>query len=367
MSDLIFAHNPWLVLASVLVAIIAGFTGLSLTQGIATLGPSRRKASVALAAVALGGGIWSMHFVAMLGLQLPFLFYYDAAVTLASALIAILVVGIALLVLHFLPRSSRTLTAAGMIIGIGIVVMHYLGMSGLELCRAVYAPAGIIVSVLASCGLSTAAIWVAYGQRSQQRLLLGTLVFGLSVFAVHFVAIAGTEIVEVAGTREFGPLISHEALALGVITSSFVLCGAFLLTGVTVLVPSAEADRTSDAGPDTSAPPVSLQQIPFERDGQTQFVDVAAVAAVQADGHYTQIYTATAKLFCSWSISEAEGRLAGHGFIKSHRSFLINPDFVDGFERHKDNAVCRFERIPGLGTAPVSRSNLKSVREALGV
>ncbi|MEM7670090.1 MAG: MHYT domain-containing protein, partial [Pseudomonadota bacterium] len=347
-----------------------GFTGLSLTQGIAKLALRQRKVSIALASVALGGGIWSMHFVAMLGLQLPFIFYYDAAITLASALVAILVVGIALLILHFLPRTPKTLTSAGLIVGLGIVAMHYLGMSGLELCRAVYAPSGLVVAVLASSGLSTLAIWVAYGRRNQQRLLIATLVFGLAVFSVHFVAIAGTEIVQVEQTTEFGPLISNETLALGVIISSFVLCGAFLLTGVTVLVPGQHDDPASETArmsPETAGGPIAAHQIPFERDGHKQFVDSGSVAAIQADGHYTQIYTATGKLFCSWSISEAEARLAGNGFIKSHRSYLINPDFVDGFERHKDNAVCRFERVKALGTAPVSRSHLKSVRDALGV
>ncbi len=51
-----------------------------------------RKLSVSLAAVALGGGIWSMHFVAMLGLQLPIPIYYDAMIMLGSALVAILMV-----------------------------------------------------------------------------------------------------------------------------------------------------------------------------------------------------------------------------------------------------------------------------------
>ena len=56
-----------------------------------------------VAAVVLGG----MHFVAMLGLQLPILFYYDGLYTLISALIAILLVGAALLFLHFLPARAR--------------------------------------------------------------------------------------------------------------------------------------------------------------------------------------------------------------------------------------------------------------------
>ena len=63
------AHDLRLVIASLAVAMMAGFTGLSLTRGANALPPGRRKVVVSMAAVALGGGIWSMHFVAMLGLR----------------------------------------------------------------------------------------------------------------------------------------------------------------------------------------------------------------------------------------------------------------------------------------------------------
>ena len=67
-----FSHNLWLIVASFAVALMAGFTGLSLTNGLSTYSYTRRKIAISFAAIALGGGIWSMHFVAMLGLQLPF-------------------------------------------------------------------------------------------------------------------------------------------------------------------------------------------------------------------------------------------------------------------------------------------------------
>ena len=70
-----------------------------------------------MAAVALGDGIWSMHVVAMRDLKLPVLFYCDAAITLASALVMILI-------LHFTKRTRATLVLAGMMAGLGILVMH---------------------------------------------------------------------------------------------------------------------------------------------------------------------------------------------------------------------------------------------------
>lgn len=378
MEELGFTHSPVLVAASLLVALMSGFTGFFLTKGLSQRSVQQRKILIGLAAIALGGGIWSMHFVAMLGLELPILFYYDAAITLASALVAILVVGLALLILHFWDRTRGTLVLAGGIVGLGVVAMHYIGMSAMELCQALYSPFGIALSVVASCLLNIAAFAIAYGNRTQRNTLLGTVFFGFSVFAVHFVAIWGTRFVEVDVISEVGPLISNEVLAIGVVLSSFVLCGAFLMTGVTVLAPTQEvatpeapapADPPEDLIPEPAAkqaPPQTKAQIPYEQDGRTMFVNSDAVVAIRAEGHYTHVYTQTDKLFCVWSMTEASKRLAQGPLIKVHRSYMINPSFVTSFERLKDNGVCHFEAA-NLKKVPVSRSRLREVREALGV
>lgn len=372
MQVLDYTHNPWLVFVSLLVALMAGFTGFSLTKGLSEHSITHRKISIALASIALGGGIWSMHFVAMLGLQLPILFYYDAAVTLASALVAILVVGIALLILHFWRRTRATLVLAGVIVGLGVLAMHYIGMAGLQLCRALYTPLGVGLAIVSSCVLCVAAFVIAYGARTHRNIIVGTVFFGFAVFAVHFVAIAGTDFVSIDVSNEVGPLISNEVMAMGVVLSSFVLCAAFLLTGVTFLqvdqpldLPEPPDDIENEAE-ETDVPLKPVPQIPYEQEGRTLFVNTDKVAAIRAEGHYTHLYTTTEKLFCVWTITEAEKRLVAGPFIRTHRSFLINPSFVSGFERFKDNGVCHF-KVANLSKVPVSRSRLRAVRDALGV
>ncbi|MDA9152649.1 carbon monoxide dehydrogenase, partial [Planktomarina temperata] len=277
MEFLDVSHNTALVIASIVVAFIAGFTGLTLSKDLSKQSVLRRKASIAMSAVALGGGIWSMHFVAMLGMQMPILFYYDAAITLASALLAILIVGTALLLLHFRQRTPFTLSAAGALVGFGILAMHYVGMVGLQLCRAVYTPSGIIMAVVSAVLLCIAAFWIAYGQRTNRNILFGTLCFGAAVSAVHFAAMAGTNFVVVPTLNEFGPVMSNETLAMGVILSSFVIFGAFLWMGVTFLDPvTPQAVEPSvvlasaSKVPTLSAPVLIALRIPCERNGVTQ-------------------------------------------------------------------------------------------------
>jgi NO-binding membrane sensor protein with MHYT domain len=373
------SHNPWLVLASLCIALMAGFTGLSLTKGLSDQSFAQRKISISFASIALGGGIWAMHFVAMLGLQLPVLFYYDLLTTLVSALVAILMMGCALLLLHFRQRTPATIILAGMIVGAGILAMHFIGMSGLEPYRAVYSAPGIAVTIVASVALSIGAFWVAYGHRTRRNIVLGTICFGLAVFLVHFIAIAGTGFVVAEDGVISGALISNEVLAIGVVLASFIICAAFLMMSATFLptedtaelrpAPAPPTDSASDGAGATAAvaPPESQPHIPYEHTGRTLFIDRSEVAAVRAEGRYTVLYTRTDKLFCVWPISEAESRLANSRFVKAHRSYLINPAHVSGFERLKDNGVCHFDEIETLSKVPVSRSCLVAVRESLGL
>ncbi|MCT8160169.1 LytTR family transcriptional regulator DNA-binding domain-containing protein [Pseudoruegeria sp. SHC-113] len=362
-----YSHNWLLVAASLAVALMAGFSGLSLTRGASALGQAQRKLIVVIAAIVLGGGIWSMHFVAMLGLRLPILFYYDGLITLISALIAILMVGIALLLLHFGPRTPARMITAGGIVGLGIAAMHYVGMMGMELCRPVFSPLGVGISLVAAMALSMLAIWIAYGARTKGHILLGTVCFALSVFAVHFIAMMGTGFVALDTPDAAGPALSNAVLAMGVTVAAFMISGTFLLTGVSFLTPSPAATPEAEAQGQPEAQGDAPLSVPFEKEGRTQFLDKSRIAAVRAEGHYTILYAGKEKLFCPWSISEAENRLAPAHFLRAHRSYLVNPAFVTGFERTKDTGALYFEDVDSLPKVPVSRSRLAEVRAALGL
>lgn len=373
-----YSHNPWLVLASFAIALMAGFTGLSIARGLSRVPPNQRKLRVAMSAIVLGGGIWSMHFVAMLGLQLPIPFYYDPLVTLISALLGVLVVGTGLIVLHFRRRTPVTITAAGLIVGTGILGMHYTGMAGMQACRAEYTPGGIVLAVTTSLVLATGAVWIAYWDRTRRNVLLGTLGFAAAVVALHYIAIWNTSFLE-APLAEVELVIGNEALALIVTLAAFVICGAFLLAGATFFPDRPENEAAALA---VSVPPpasevalapepveqaTSRRLVPYEREGRTLFAEHETIAAFRAEGHYTIIYRGSERAFCPWSISEAEKRLEGTEFLRVHRSYLVNTARITGFERRKDNGVVFFEGVAALGQVPVSRSRLGEVRDLLGL
>lgn len=375
MEFLEVGYNPWLVAMSLVIALVAGATGLTLTKDLSKKSVTQRKLAVALASVALGGGIWSMHFLAMLGLQMPILFYYDAAITLVSALIAILMVALALVLLHFTRRSNRIIVAAGAIVGLGILAMHYVGMAGMQLCQPVYTPLGVFASSVLAVVLCVLAFGVAYQTRSTRNIVIGTLCFGCAVVAVHFLAMAGTNFIALPETDELGPLISNETLALGVILSSFVIFGTFLWVGSTYLIPPqhepvpAGVAAIPDVAPvdDVQAvkprPSPDFVSIPCERDGSKVFISAADVAFVRADGHYSQVYTMKDRYFCVWPITKAATKLLPAGYMQVHRSYLVNPSMVTTFERTKDKGRLTFSGS-NLPPVPVSRSRLKDAQTA---
>lgn len=321
-----------------------------------------------------------MHFVAMLGLELPILFYYDALTTLISALIAILIVGLALLLMHFGRRTRPRIVLAGVLVGLGIPAMHYTGMSGMEMCRPVYSAGGIALAVGLSVTLAVGAFWMAYVRRDIRSILFGTLGFGVAVFAVHFTAMAGTQFIIVDQAGADGPRIGNDTLAFGVTLAAFLISGAFLMTGASVAAPEnaetggaplSDTPAPSLPGAGTLTPAVMTKvgdtRIPYEKDGRIRFVEARLVAAIRAEGHYTVIYFGSERALSPWSISEIERRLPETGMIRTHRSYVVNPLHVSGFERKKDTGVVFFEVGSAIAKAPVSRSRLPAVRALFGI
>lgn len=405
-----------LVSASIAVSLVAAFTGLAISNNIASLPETKRKTLVVMSAFVIGGGIWSMHFVAMLAHEVSVPVYYDALETLGSALIAILVAGVALLMLHFSKRTPAILTIAGLVLGAGIIVMHYVGMLAIRGVVPDFSALSVVLAVFVAAVAGILAVRVAYGHRSKQNIVFGAVVFGLAVAAVHYAAMLGTSFQADDSFESVPVAMSNHSLAISVAMASFVICGAFLLAttsfltqspvGKTSVESSAEgpgiqavhlaahqavADKpvaentvdestrvksesvspvqgTSERGgseQNSAASADSTVQIPFEKNKKIGYLDATEVAAARADGHYTQIYTKTGVQFCPWSITEAESKLAGHGFHRTHRSYLVNINAVDNFEKRKDTGVCLFQNFPKLTSVPVSRNRVISLLQVL--
>lgn len=114
MGHLDHATFGWLTpVLSYAMASIGAALGLRCTvRALGTHGRSRRN-WLLTAASALGTGIWTMHFVAMLGFGVTGTdIRYDVPLTLLSLLVAMLVVGAGVFTVGYSRDRSRALLAA---------------------------------------------------------------------------------------------------------------------------------------------------------------------------------------------------------------------------------------------------------------
>src|SRR3990170_3061031 len=121
-----------LVALSLIVAIIASFTALELTGRVSQTQGKNSWVWLIGGAFSMGTGIWSMHFIGMLAFTLPIPMGYDIPTTLFSMLIAMVVSGFALSMVSRDKLSRRRLLLGGVLMGLGICAMHYTGMAAME-------------------------------------------------------------------------------------------------------------------------------------------------------------------------------------------------------------------------------------------
>ncbi|WP_408314795.1 MULTISPECIES: putative bifunctional diguanylate cyclase/phosphodiesterase [unclassified Paraburkholderia] len=195
------SYNLWLVTISFVVATLASYTALDLTGRIFLLASARLRHVWRLGgAAALGVGIWSMHFIAMLAFSLPIPLGYDFATTAASLGLAIGASYLALYVTTRVRLTAGRLLAGGVVMGFGIAGMHYTGMAAMQMAPGIhYRPAWFAASLAIAIGASTAALWMARALSNDdarhvvRKRLAAALVMGVAITGMHYAAMAAAE------------------------------------------------------------------------------------------------------------------------------------------------------------------------------
>ncbi len=187
-------HNLWLVALSLVVAALASYTVLDISARIALLRDGRlRQGWLMGGALAMGLGIWSMHFVGMLAFSLPIPVGYDVAITGASLLVAIGVSYFALSIIVGKSMSARRLIAGGTIMGFGIAGMHYVGMAAMRMQPGIdYDPARFAASIGIAIVASIAALRIARNlsnlkqKHLYRKQFAAALVMALAITGMHY-------------------------------------------------------------------------------------------------------------------------------------------------------------------------------------
>jgi NO-binding membrane sensor protein with MHYT domain len=186
-------YDPYLVTLSLLVAAFASYTALDLGVHVAAARGFARRVWLAAAAITMGGGIWSMHFVAMLAFAMPMPVSYDIGLTALSLIVAIFVTGVGFYVISSKRASLPRLVFSGLFMGLGIAAMHYTGMAAMRgQAELSYDRLYVALFLLIAIGASAAGLWLAFRTTDLRQKLVAAVVMGLAISGLHYTAMAGT-------------------------------------------------------------------------------------------------------------------------------------------------------------------------------
>jgi PAS domain S-box-containing protein len=175
----------------------------------------------------MGGGIWSMHFVAMLAFRLPGMdVSYDFGLTLLSLALPIIVTGIGFFVVRRRDTKPIAVATSGVIMGLGIVAMHYIGMAAMQMpAQLSYDTLFVALSVVIAIGASIVALRLAFLNTGLPQRLVAAVVMGLAIAGVHYTAMHAASFHADAGADAArSPAgIGQIQLALGVSIATFWL------------------------------------------------------------------------------------------------------------------------------------------------
>jgi NO-binding membrane sensor protein with MHYT domain len=207
-----------------------------------------------LASIAIGAvGIWSMHFIAMLGFSIPGEpIRYNILETIASMLLAVAVVGAGLFIVGFGDGGLPRLLTGGTVIGVGVAAMHYLGMAAMNMPGSMsYRLPLVALSVVIAIVAGTVALWIGTWIRGMVATIGAAVVMGIAVTGMHYTGMAA---LQVKGGLMPSTAIDGAAAVSGVsgaTAATFVIplllvisLATFLLTLSISLTPSEDEIRT---------------------------------------------------------------------------------------------------------------------------
>jgi two-component system sensor histidine kinase/response regulator len=237
-QNLIGFYDMRLVILSIAIAILASYAALDLAGRITAARGTKRLPWLCGGAIALGIGIWTMHYIGMAAFHLPVEVRYDWPTVLLSMLAAIVSSGIALYIVSRKTMGWQATAAGALLMGSGIAAMHYIGMAAMRLpAICSYSPWLVALSIVLAVVISFAALWLSFSLREgstawSRRKMSSAVLMGLAIPTMHYVGMAAVHYR--AGSMMNTGLshtISVSALGLtGIVTSALILLGLVFFT-----------------------------------------------------------------------------------------------------------------------------------------
>lgn len=164
-------HVTWdsgLVIASVFIAFLASFSALDTVARVTDSHGIKSLLWLIGGGAAMGIGIWSMHFIGMMAMHFTMPMRYNPSETIFSIVVAVLGSIIALWAVFRHNQFTLTnLLLGSIILGTSVVAMHYTGMAGLRINHPIiWQKTPVIISIVIAYSASAVALWLAFRLRN---------------------------------------------------------------------------------------------------------------------------------------------------------------------------------------------------------
>ncbi len=318
-SVLIGSYRYWEVGLSILISVLSSHSSLALTGRVNDTRGWRRFTWFVGGGAAMGIGIWSMHYTAMMSFRLPVPVQYDWPTSLLSLVIAIAASVGALIVASRATMAPHRAVIGGLFMGGAIVGMHYMGMASMRLpATDHYSPRRVTLSVLIAIVFSWLALQLAFHFRNEASSVNlqragSSLLMGAAISAMHYTGMAAVTFTFSGVPPDLSHAISISALAIGGI-------GLVTLTGLEIYILVSLVDRLREK--------TALMDKLFEQAPE-------AVALTTTDDHVTRVNKQFTRVF-GYSMNEA----VGHRLSK----LIVPDDAIDEYKRFVAEAA-RGERV----------------------
>ncbi|WP_420933054.1 MHYT domain-containing protein [Alteromonas sp. A081] len=326
-------HFP-LILLSLLLAVFASFMSFNVaSQAAVTMHKVRRNVLLLTGSFALGGGVWSMHFLGMLALELCTQVNYDATITMLSAIPGLAASWVALHLLTKRKVSTFEIVQGGVLMGSGIGTMHYIGMAAMDMAPLLrYDLSMFLFSIAVAIVLAMLSLWIKFGLKAGARsrrvltrhVILASVVMGFAIASMHYTGMAAARFVLPPGvelpTKPSG-VTTYLAVATAVVTAVLIA----LALGISLLFKyrdtmtrAIESERIQRAITDTAVDAI----ITFGDDGIIRTANPAA----------EDVY--------GYKVSELIGMHANELLVPERRH-LFGPDFFKKTSFEEDHSIGR--------------------------
>jgi PAS domain S-box-containing protein len=234
------------VARSLLIAVAASYAALDLAGRVTAASGRTRVAWLTGGALAMGIGIWAMHFKGLLAFRLPVTVDYHWPTVLVSLAVAIFASAVALYVVSRQKMGPVQALTGSLIMGVGMAATHYVGMAAMRMAAVThFAPLLVVLSIVLAIVFSSAALLLAFDLREESkgtalRKIGSAVVMGATISAMHYTGMAAASFVPSAPP----PNLSH-AVSISPLGNNGIAIVTFLALGAAILTSS--VDRQTEA------------------------------------------------------------------------------------------------------------------------